>query len=339
MTSIKIGILAPIAWRTPPSHYGPWEQVASLICESLVEKGFDVTLFATANSITRGTLEAVVQNGYEEFPGSNAKVNECLHISHCFEMAHQFDLIHNHFDFLPLTYSSFVKTPLITTIHGFSSPSIIPVYKKYNRTVHYVSISDADRSPDLDYIDTVYHGINLKYFSFNPEPENYLLYFGRIHPDKGTAEAIDIARKSKHNLLIAGIIQDDHYFKTYIEPQIDNKGIVYIKSVGPVTRNLLLQNALALLHPIHFDEPFGLSIIEAMACGTPVIAFNRGSMSEIITSGYNGFLVSSVDEAIEKVRAIKSIKRSNCRITVKKRFSSEIMVNNYIEVYKKVLGF
>src|SRR3984885_12786916 len=200
---MKVAVLAPVAWRTPPRHYGPWEQVASNIAEGLINSGVDVTLFATGDSVTAGKLNSVCASGYEEDHSQDAKVLECLHISNLMEKASQFDIIHNNFDFLPLTYSALIETPTITTIHGFSSQKIIPVYRKYNSIGHYVSISNSDRSPELDYIATVYNGLNVKDFEFNDNPGDYLLYFGRIHPDKGTAEAIEIAEKSKRKLVIA----------------------------------------------------------------------------------------------------------------------------------------
>src|SRR6201996_7569245 len=203
---MKVAVLSSVAWRTPPRHYGPWEQVASNIAEGMIRRGVDVTLFATGDSITAGKLSSITDKGFEEDRSQDYKVLECLHISNLMERAHEFDLIHNNFDFLPLTYSGLVDTPLITTIHGFSSKQIIPVFKKYNSRGHYVSISNSDRSPELDYLATVYNGLDTKNFEFNPYPQDYLLYFGRIHPHKGTVEAIQIARKSKRKLLIAGII-------------------------------------------------------------------------------------------------------------------------------------
>ena len=191
---MRIAMLSPIAWRTPPRHYGPWESVVSLLTEGLIAKGVDVTLFATADSKTKGKLRAVCKAGYEEDEHGDPKVLECLHISSLFEVADEFDLIHNHFDFSPLTYSNLVTTPIVTTIHGFSSPRILPVYEKYNSNAYYVAISKADRSAKLDYISTIHHGIDLNEFTFNATPEDYLLFFGRIHPDKGAKEAIEIAR-------------------------------------------------------------------------------------------------------------------------------------------------
>lgn len=334
---MKIAMLSPIAWRTPPRHYGPWENVVSLLTEGLVDRGLDVTLFATGDSLTKARLQSVCPAGYEEDRSLNPKVYECLHISALFEQGNEFDLIHNHFDFLPLTYSRMTSTPLLTTIHGFSSPSILPVFKKYDSRVHYVAISEADKHPDLNYIATIYHGLDLKQFTFQPNPGEYLLFFGRIHPEKGTKTCIDIARQADMKLIIAGIVQDETYFRTEVKPFIDNRQIVFAGSAGPEKRNELLGKAYALLHPISFDEPFGLSIIEAMACGTPVIAINRGSMSEIIRDGETGFLVEDAKDMITCLHRIRSLNRDSCRKSVEERFSVDRMVSDYAEVYKRII--
>ena len=334
---MRIAMLAPIAWRTPPRHYGPWESIVSQLTEGLVARGLDVTLFATGDSETRAELRAVCKQGYEEDRNMIAKVWESLHISEVFEHAREFDLIHNHFDFLPLTYSGLISTPVVTTIHGFSSPDILPVYQKYNSRVAYVSISEADRAAELNYIKTIHHGIDLKRFHFHGRPKNYLLFFGRIHPDKGAKEAIEIARACNKPLLMAGIIQDEDYYRQHIEPHLDNIRVTYVGNVGPTRRNQLLRYAKALLHPIQFNEPFGLSIIEAMACGTPTIAFNRGSMPELIEHGINGFLVTNCDEAIAHVARVNEIDRAQCRQTVEERFTADRMIEQYIEVYQQIL--
>lgn len=335
---MKVAVLSSVAWRTPPRHYGPWEQVASNITEGLAEKGIDVTLFATKDSITNGKLEGVNETGYEEDKNIEPKVAECLHISHLMEKADEFDIIHNNFDFLPLTYSGLINTPMVTTIHGFSSPKIIPVYKKYNSTNYYVSISDADRSPELDYIATVYNGIDKNQFTLNESPEDYLLYFGRIHHDKGTWEAIQIAKKAKKKLIISGIVQDQVYFNEKVQPWLNDDDIVYVGSSGPETRNKLLGKAFALLHPINFSEPFGLSVAEAMFCGTPVIAFCKGSMPELINPEKTGFLVNSIDEAAERIQDIPKINHSYCRQWAEEKFSRKKIVEDYIQVYNKILA-
>lgn len=334
---MKIAVLAPVAWRTPPRHYGPWEQIASNITEGLVARGIDVTLFATGDSITNGKLEWIIERGYEEDRSQDAKVVECLHIGHLMQMADSFDIIHNNFDFLPLTYSRLIKTSIITTIHGFSSEKIIRVYEKYNDLNNYVSISNSDRSPRLKYLATVYNGIKTDEFSFTERPDDYLLYFGRIHHDKGTAEAIQIAKKAKRKLIIAGIIQNQAYFDERVKPFL-NDDIVFIGEAGPEKRNELMGKALALLHPINFDEPFGLSVAEAMLCGTPVIAFNRGSMPELILNGKTGFLVNTVEEAVEILPDVHDLKRSDCREWSVSQFSQEKMVSEYISLYKQILS-
>ena len=334
---MHIAMLAPIAWRTPPRHYGPWENVASLLTEGLVACGHDVTLYATADSQTRAKLRSVCPQGYEENRSLIPKVWECLHISELFERAEAYDIIHNHFDYLPLTYSGQTATPVVTTIHGFSSPGILPVYKKYNGKTFYVAISDADRAPELDYIKTVHHGIDLAQFDFQPDPDDYLLFFGRIHPDKGVREAVEIARASGKRLILAGIVQDQDYFDHHVAPYLNEGRITYIGSVGPVERNRLLGKACAMLHPIAFEEPFGLSVVESMACGTPVIAFDRGSMPELIQSGESGFLVNTVTEAVEATACIATIDRAYCRHHVEKHFTVERMVREYTHVYETIL--
>ena len=334
---MKVAILSPIAWRTPPKHYGPWEQVASNVAEGLIDLGVEVTLFPTGDSITQGKLDSVVALGYEEDRTLDAKVVECLHISNLMEKASDFDLIHNHFDFLPITYTSLIGTPMVTTIHGFSSPKIIPVYKKYNSVSHYISISNADRSSELAYLATVYNGLKTEDFTYNPIPQDYLLFLGRIHPDKGTAAAIEIAKKTKRKLIIAGIIQDQAYFEEKVKPFLNDE-IEFIGAADSVKRNELLGNAAALLHPIQFDEPFGLSVAEAMLCGTPVIAFNRGAMPELIKDMETGFLVSDVNEAINAIATLPIIDRNFCRVWAESNFSKEKMAADYLSCYRKILN-
>jgi len=334
---MKIAILSPITWRTPPRQYGPWEQVASNITEGLVEKGIDVTLFATGDSITGGKIDYIIEKPTGENPELDYKVCECLHISYLMEKASEFDIIHNNFDFLPLTYSRLIKTPVVTTIHGFSSPKIIPVYKKYNDLNNYVSISNSDRSRELKYLATVYNGINEKEFTFREKHGDYLLFFGRIHQEKGTFECIKIAKSAGMKLIISGFIQDEKYFKEKVEQFINNEDIVYVGNSGPEKRDELLGGAYALLHPVNFEEPFGLSVVESYFCGTPVIAYNRGSMPELITDSKTGFLVSDIDEAVESLKDIKSLHRKDCRSWAESKFTRSKMAEDYLEVYNYIL--
>ena len=330
-------MLAPISWRVPPRHYGPWEQFVSLLTEGLDRRGVDVTLFATADSVTRARLVGTAPTGYSEDPGLMPKVWEALHISEAFERAAEFDLIHNSFDFLPLTYSGLVETPVVTTIHGFSSERIVPVYKKYNATGYYVAISDADRHESLDYIATIHHGIDMQEFAPG-HGGDYLLFFGRIHPEKGTVEAIDVAERAALPLILAGIVQDQEYFERSVAPRLDGERVKYLGPVGPDRRGDLLGGARALLHLVSFEEPFGFSVVEAMACGTPVIAHPRGSMREIVRHGANGFLVESVEEAADAVRESARMDRAAVRASVEQRFDSNRMVHDYLEVYHRVVA-
>jgi glycosyltransferase involved in cell wall biosynthesis len=329
-------MLAPVAWRTPPKHYGPWERVAGLLADGLVSRGVDVTLFATADSVTTATLDAVVPHPYGEDPTMDGRVWEALHVAHALRRSDGFDLVHNHLDWLPLAFARSWGAPLVTTVHGFSGPGILPAYVA--AASNYVAISDSDRSPLLSYVATVHHGIDLTEIAFDPVGGDDLVVLGRIHPDKGTADAIEIARRAGRRLLICGIVQDESYFHDSVLPHVDGDRVRYLGSVGPAARSAVLGGAAALLHPIHFDEPFGLSVVEAMAAGTPVIAFARGSMPELVDDGVTGFVVGGVDEAAAAVDRAAALDRSAIRAVAERRFAVERMVDDYMAVYEKVLA-
>jgi glycosyltransferase involved in cell wall biosynthesis len=334
---VRIAVLAPISWRVPPRHYGPWELFSSILTEGLVARGHEVTLFATGDSQTSAVLSSVAPRGWSEDPSLDPKVAECLHISAVFERAAEFDIIHNSFDFLPLTYSGLTSTPVITTIHGFSSPQIVPVYEKYDERTFYVAISEADRHPSLKYLATIHHGIETERFTFSPDAGSYLAFFGRIHRDKGLVAAIDTANETGIPLRIAGIVQDELYFKREIAPRLDGDRVQFIGPVRAEDRSSFLGGALALLHLIDFDEPFGFSVVEAMACGTPVIAFDRGSMSEIIREESTGFVVTDVKAAAEAARRVGELDREAVRADTVRRFDSNRMVDEYIVAYRRAL--
>lgn len=333
--SKRVAVLSPVAWRTPPRQYGAWETVASNITEGLVARGWDVTLFASRDSVTSARLHAVVERGYEEDPAVDPKVAEYLHISEAFERAADFDLIHSHYDFMALTYSRLVKTPVLTTIHGFSSPKIMPVYQKY-RDGYFVSISDSDRAPGLNYLATVYNGIDLALYPLQASGGADLIFLGRIHPDKGVHLAIEVARLSGRRLIIAGIIQDEVYYREGIEPHIDGRQICYIGPVGVTEKNELFARACALLHLNTIPERFGLVLAEANAAGVPVIAMDLGSCREVIKEGQTGFLVNNVNEAVLALKRLSEIDRSACRQRVQQYFSIETMVEAYERVYSAI---
>ncbi len=332
----RIAVLAPIAWRTPPRAYGAWETVASNITEGLVARGWkNVTLFATKESITKAKLAGFVERGYEEDKTQIPLVSTCLHISKVMERAYQFDLIHNNFDYLPLTYLPFIKTPMLTTIHGFSDPDILRIYHDHKDT-YYVSISDSDRDKDLPYLATVYNGIDLSNITYRQTAGDKLVFLGRIHLDKGPHLAVEVAKKCGIDLIIAGIIQDQDYFDNFLKPYLNDSTIQYIGPVNPVQRDALLKEAYTVIHLNTIPERFGLVMAESMAAGVPVVAMDLGSCREVITDGQTGYLVNNVDEAVEAVGKIGRIDRSKCRQRVEENFTIDCMVSKYEKVYEEI---
>jgi glycosyltransferase involved in cell wall biosynthesis len=332
---MKIALLGPIAWRTPPRHYGPWELVTGLLADGLARRGIDVTLFATLDSITLARLDGVCERPYEEDGEIDGRVWEALHVAHALSRSADFDLVHNHLDWLPLAFSGLAQAPIVTTIHGFSSPRILPAYRRSESA--FVSISDADRAPELEYVATVHHGVDTAALPFSATPGDALVCFGRIHPDKGTAQAIEIARCAARPLVLCGPVQDERYFAEEVEPHVDGDRVRYLGSVGRDERAEILGAATCLLHPIAFAEPFGLSVVESMLCGTPVVAYARGSMPELVEDGVTGVLAHSVDSAVAGVTRAAGFDRAACRQAAERRFSVERMVDDYLGVYEGVL--
>lgn len=345
---MKVAVLSTSSWRTPPRHYGPWEFFSSSIAEGLHKRGVDVTLFATKDSQTSAKLEAVVPQGTEEdkFDGSgginkDARYWEYLHIAHCMDQVDTFDVVHNNMNFAPLYFTPHIQTPLVTTIHSGridfdNQPLTLEIYKKYNPYTNYVAISNSARHPDITYAATIYHGIKVSDYTFQPNQGKYLLLFGRIDHDKGAAEAVAIAKKFGMKLVLAGIAPDPVYFKEKIEPHLNGVHVEYLGSVGGKQKDEVLGGAYALLHLINFAEPFGLSVIEALASGTPVIALNKGSMPEIIDSGKTGFVVDSLEEVLKRLADISKINRADCRRSIIERFTQDIMVNNYAKLFEEI---
>lgn len=332
---MKVALLGPVAWRTPPEHYGPWEQVVGVLADGLADSGVDVTLFATADSMTRADLDAVVPHGYAEDPDLDGRVWEAIHVAHVLERSGDFDVVHNHLDWLPLAFSRAFAAPMVTTIHGFSGSGIMPAYHRARSA--YVSISDSDRAPGLDYLATVHHGVDMGLLPLGPGGDD-LVSLGRIHPDKGTAEAVAIAGRAGRRLVLCGIVHDQAYFEARVGPHVDGERVVFLGPVGPVQRAEVLGRAAVLLHPVTFEEPFGLSVVEAMVCGTPVVAFRRGSMPEVVDEGVTGFLVSTVEEAVRAVDRAAELDRSACRERAVARFGAARMVQDYREVYAHVVA-
>ena len=330
-------MLAPLAWRTPPRHYGPWEQFASLLTEGLVARGHEVTLFATADSVTSATLVGTSPRGWSEDDSIDPKVAECVHIASLFERADEFDIIHNGFDFLPLTYSGLVETPVVTTIHGFSSPAIVDVYERYDATTSYVAISDADRHPRLHYAATVHHGIDTGTFSVAAEPGEHLLYFGRIHPDKGTADAIEVARRSGRRLDIAGIIQDQAYFDSEIEPHVDGDQRPLprpgrcVRPRRRPRRSTRPAPSHRLRRAVRIQRRRGDGVRHAGdRVLTRIDAGDRRGRKDRVSSS------RTLLRAVEAVGAAAALDRATIRATAVRRFDVAAMVDRYVAVYRAI---
>jgi glycosyltransferase involved in cell wall biosynthesis len=333
-----LAVLAAISWPAPPPGYGPWEQIAFNVADGMHRRGLDVTLFATGNSRFAGKLVAVVPVGLNEDPAIDGEVFTALHIGELFRRARSFDLINSHFDWKPLTYALASEAPpMITTIHGFSSPQILAAYYAGAGRSFYTSISNADRDPGLDYLATTYNGIDPADFPFSDRPGEYLCFLGRFHPEKGTHLAIEIAKRAGVRLKIAAIHQDEAYFRDLVAPQIDGDRVQFLGAVEREARNELLVNALALVHMTTRPERFGLTTIEAMACGTPVLGARMGSLPEIVIDGMTGFLCDSVDGAVAKVPLLASIDRRACRAHIEREFSIERMIDRYLGAFERAL--
>lgn len=336
---MRIAILSPIHWRTPPRKYGPWELIASYISEGMVDRGHKVTLYATGDSKTRGRLRWVCPRPLFEDKSLETRVYQYLHSSLVFEEAQEFDIIHNHYDVFPLVFSRLVKTPVVTTMHGFSSEQVPIICKKYSNT-YFVSISLADRAhaPDINWIANIYHGIPTEKYEFNESSENYFTFIGRISPDKGVHLALKVAKKMGLKFKFAGLIDEANreYFEKEIRLNL-NKDRVYLGEISESEKIELLKNARGFLHLNTYPEGFGLSLIEAMACGTPVVAMNKGSIPEVVEDKKSGYVVENLEQVKDSISKIDEIKRKDCRLRVEGLFSLERMLNDYEKVYKKIL--
>ncbi len=330
LNGLRLGLLASIAWPVPPRGYGPWEQIAYNLAEGMRARGLDVTLFASGNSQTSCRLASVIPVGLNEDPALSGDVYGALHIANLFRRASEFDLIHNNFDWKPLTYAlASTAPPMLTTIHGFSSPPILAAYYAGAERSFYCSISDADRDPGLDYLATTYNGIDPGEFTFVDRPGEYLVFLGRFHPEKGAHLAIEIAKRAGVRIVLAGIPHDRDYFESQIAPHVDGER---------AERNDLLGGALALVHMTTRPERFGLTMIEAMACGTPVLGAAMGSIPEIVVDRETGFLCANVDDAVARVAELAALDRRACRRRVETTFSLDAMIDAYLAAYVRALA-
>ena len=338
LRGLRVAILGAISWPSPPAGYGPWEQVAYNIARGLTARGLDVTLFATANSSSPGKLAAIVPVGLNEDPALDDAIWSELHIASCFARARDFDLIHNNFDWKPLLHALAVPgPPLVTTVHGFSSPQVLGAYYAAAARSFYCSISDADRDPGLAYLATTYNGIDPSAWTFREAGGDYLLFFGRFHPEKGAHLAIEAAKRAGVRLKMAGIPHDEAYFREQIAPHVDGDAVQFLGHVTGSARDELVGGALGLVHLTTRPERFGLTLVEAMACGTPVLGARMGSVPEIVVDGTTGFLCDGVADAAAKVPLLAGLSRRACRAHVEANFSIERMVDRYLGAYADAL--
>lgn len=318
--------------RTGKSH----GRLISLLTQELVSRGVDVTVFAAPADASpqRPDVKACCrENGSVLDPG----IADYLLIGDLFERAKDFDLVHNFGQVLPLSCSGLVTTPLLTTISSFTLEDALPLYKRYNSRVYYVSTSDEARSPELDYLATVRPGVDVTSFPFGETSQDYLLFLGDIGPDGGAVESMHVCRMTGKKLILAGTICDSEYFASEVEPGVRSGSIQYLERVEPDEMKEILSRALALLEPAACSDPLFLSALEANACGTPVIAFADRGVREIIENGVNGFVVDSVAEAVEAVSRLDEISRFSCRRLAKTRFSSQRMADEYLFAYSRIL--
>jgi glycosyltransferase involved in cell wall biosynthesis len=339
---VRIAQVAPLQEAVPPRFYGGTERVVSCLTEGLVELGHDVTLFASGDSATRARLVPICQQALRLDPDcQNPVAYEVLALEAVIREAGHFDVVHFHEACLHLPWTRRIGCATVTTMHGrLDLRDLLALYREY-ADVPLVSISNAQREPMpwANWRATVYHGLPDDLYRFHREPGGYLAFLGRVCPEKRVDRAIAIAKRAGIELKIAAKVDavDEEYFETEIRPLLDDPLVDFIGEIGDSEKEGFLGGAAALLMPIDWPEPFGLVVIEAMACGTPVIAFPFGSMPELIEPGVNGALVESIDQAVAAVEKLAALDRTLCRRSFEQRFTTARMARDYARVYKALL--
>ncbi|MER3435862.1 MAG: glycosyl transferase [Leptolyngbya sp. ERB_1_1] len=341
---MKIAQVTPLWERVPPPAYGGIELVVSLLTDELVRRGHEVTLFATGDSLTLANLESVHPRAIRNDPTvKEYQVYETMQLAHVYQRAHEFDVIHSHMGYSALPYAQFVKTPTVHTLHGVFTSDNEKMFSQA-RSQPYVSISDAQRKPELrlNYVATVYNGIDVDSYKFYAQPSDppYLAFLGRLSPEKGPHHAIEVAKRMGMTLKMAGKVDvvDREFYEEILAPQIDGEQIQYLGEANHVEKNTLMGGAVATLFPITWREPFGLVMVESMAAGTPVIGMRLGSAPEVIEDGKTGFLCETVDDCVAALARIGEIDRAMCRQRVIDHFSVQRMADGYEAVYRQLLG-
>ncbi|TFE70074.1 glycosyl transferase [Methylacidiphilum sp. Yel] len=339
---MRIAQVSPLYERVPPKLYGGTERVIHYLTEELITLGHETTLFASGDSITKGKLVSVIPESLRlQKRKKDPMVYHILMLEKVFQMAETFDIIHYHIDFFHFPYSKRSKTKHLTTLHGrLDLPDLIVLYREFDQ-IPVVSISKAQRSflPWIHWVGTVYHGIPVDLYPFYPEKGNYLAFVGRISPEKGIERAIEIAKRVGMDLKIAAKVDevDKQYFLEVVLPLFKKAPVEFIGEIGEEEKKVFLANAYALLFPVNWPEPFGLVMIEAMACGTPVIGWRNGSVPEIVVDGQTGYIIHSVDEGVKKIMDIDRIDRKECRKHVLNHFTARKMAQSYLSIYNNLL--
>ena len=339
---MRIAQVAPLYERVPPLYYGGTERIVSYLTEELIKQGHELTLFASGDSITKGRLIAPCRRSLRLDSTCEDRVAyHFLQLEQVFQNAPSFDIIHFHIDYLHFPFSKRSDVPHLTTLHGrLDLPDLVPLYRQF-ADVHVVSISNAQRAPLpwVNWQETVYHGLPLDQYEYKINQGSYLAFVGRISPEKRVDRAIEIAKRAKMKLKIAAKVDaiDRRYMETEIRPLLDDPMVEFVGEIGEREKPEFLGNAYALLFPIDWVEPFGLVMIEAMACGTPVIAFRRGSVSEVIDHDVTGFIVDDIEESLQALAKIPHFDRERCRMVFEQRFSAACMADDYLEIYERLI--
>jgi glycosyltransferase involved in cell wall biosynthesis len=339
---MRIAQVAPLYESVPPKYYGGTERVVSYLTEELVRQGHEVTLFASGDSVTKARLVAPCRRSLRlDRQCQDQLAHHLLMLEQVFKDTSRFDIIHFHIDYLHFPLSRRQSTPQVTTLHGrLDIPDLVPLYQEFAE-MPVVSISDAQREPLpwLNWQGTVYHGLPEDLYSFRPEPGRYLAFLGRISPEKRVDRAIEIARRLDMPIKIAAKVDavDREYFEDVVAPLLRDPRVEYLGEIGEGEKDEFLGNAYALLFPIDWPEPFGLVMIEAMACGTPVIAYRRGSVPEVMEEGVTGFIVQGLEDAVRAAERIPTLSRQRCRQLFEERFSATRMARDYLAIYQRLV--
>ena len=340
---MRIAQVAPLYESVPPRYYGGTERVVSYLTEELVRQGHEVTLFASGDSVTRARLVAACRRSLRfDKHCIDELAHQILMLENVFQRAAQFEIVHFHADYLHFPLSRRQPITHLTTLHGrLDIPDLVPLYQEF-RDMPVVSISNAQREPLpwANWQATVYHGIPADLYRFRAEPGTYLAFMGRISPEKRVDRAIEIAKQVQIPLKIAAKVDrvDKDYFKLVVEPLLGEPLVEFVGEISEGEKVDFLGNAYALLFPIDWPEPFGLVMIEAMACGTPVIAYRGGAVPEVMEEGHTGFIVEGLEDAVEAVLRVPELSRKRCREVFDQRFTAARMAHDYVQVYERLIN-